>query len=169
MKALERILHIIDALSKYSGLAFGYLVLVLTAVVMVGVAGRYIFHAGVDYCFELAIVVFMPLFIMGGAYTLLYSGHVRMDLIYSHLSKRKRALLDVVLSTAFFFFVGLLTYKSGDHAVTSTLRLETTKDYMIPLWPSIWALPVAGALLLLQGAAKLVRDLFYLIAGRELT
>ena len=167
MKILKRILSLIDALSKCSGFAFAFVLLPLLAVVMVGVIGRYIFHAAVDFCFELGVVVFMGYFIMGGAYTLLYNAHVRMDFLYSRLSKKKQAILDLVLSTVFFFFLGLLTYKATAYAWTGTMRLETSKDFGIPMWPVMWALPVAGGLLILQGIAQFVRNLHFVITGKE--
>lgn len=166
MRVLRDVLSVIDSLSRFSGIIFGFVVWVLTGIVIYEVVGRFVFHVATGYCFELAQVAFMGYFIMGGAYTLLYNGHVRMDLVFSRLSEKNQAILDLITAGAFFLFVGLLAWKGAQYAWVSTMRLETTgMTYEVPMWEVMWALPVASGLLILQGAAKFIRDLHFVMTG----
>jgi len=147
---------------------FAFLVYLLTGVVVYQVIGRFVFHIPTAYCFELAQIVFMGYFIMGGAYTLLYNSHVRVDLVFSRLSEKKQATLELIAACAFFFFVGILAWRGAQAAWISTMRLQTTgMTYELPIWPARWALPVASVLLILQGAAKFIRDLHFVVRGER--
>ncbi len=108
---------------------------------------------------------------MVAAYTLLYGEHVSVDLIYSHLSRRWQALIDVVSYLIFFFpFVFILVIAGSQYAAASWATGERTLTARLPLvMPAMKTLiPIASFLLLLQGLSHFVRSLLLIIRGREL-
>jgi len=107
---------------------------------------------------------------MGGAYTLMNNGHVRMDLIYNRLpSDRARAILDTITSSLFFLFCGVLLYKAVPYCWQATLSNRHVEGmvWRVVIWPTYWTLPLATSLLLLEGIIRFARDLRSAIRGDQ--
>jgi len=78
--------------------------------------------------------------------------------------------LDLITAGLFFLFLGILLREGSLGALDSWQLKETTiSAARAILWPVKTVVPIAAALLLLQGLAKLGRDLFYAVTGRELS
>jgi TRAP-type mannitol/chloroaromatic compound transport system permease small subunit len=93
---------------------------------------------------------------------------VRVDLIFHLLSDRKKALMDIISSLIFFFpLMIVLTWVSTKWAV----RAWRINEIMIstywypPAAPFRTIFAVGALLLLLQGIAKFIRDLYFVIRG----
>lgn len=105
------------------------------------------------------------------AYTLLHRGHVSIDLFYRRLSLRKQAIVTVVTYLVFFFpFVLILTKVGIELATASWVTKEVTTTARLPIvMPAMKTIiPIAAMLLLLQGMSEFVRNLFFLVKGRDL-
>jgi TRAP-type mannitol/chloroaromatic compound transport system permease small subunit len=164
-----RVLHAIDRISYWSGKAFAWLIVGLTVVVSVEVFKRYILNAPTAWIFDFNNMLYGTLFMMCGAYTLAQGGHVRADFVYGRLSPRTQAALDLALY--FLFFVpGILaliyagygyaldSWKIGEH---STVTAEGP-----PVYHFKTVIPVAGALVMLQGVAEIARCIICLRTGQ---
>jgi len=157
---IRRLLHFVDSVSEVTGKAFGYLILVLVVVVLYEVLMRYVFNISQMWSFETAQYLFGAFFVMGGAYLLFHEGHVKIDVLYSKLSPRGRAITDLVTSVFFFIFIGLLIWKGWELAWRAFLLGERTDSAWHPLvWPVRMLMPVGAFLVLLQGLAKFIRDI----------
>ena len=66
------------------------------------VAARYFFNRPTIWVWELNGLLQCVFVALAGGYTLLVRGHVRVDVVYGHLSMRKKAILDLI--TSFFMF-----------------------------------------------------------------
>ena len=85
---------------------------------------------------------------------------MRIDLIYDRLAKGARARLDLFTFLFFFIYVGALMWVGTTLAWGSFLEGEGTGTPWNPrIWPVKFAIPIAALLLLLQGAANLLRDM----------
>jgi TRAP-type mannitol/chloroaromatic compound transport system permease small subunit len=103
---------------------------------------------------------------LGGAYTLLHGSHVKMDVVYTRLSTRGRAILDIVTFAVFLFFMVIVIWKSGHVAWKAIEIMEKTESAWGPIiWPARAAITVGTFMLLLQGLAKFIRDILT-VAGR---
>jgi TRAP-type mannitol/chloroaromatic compound transport system permease small subunit len=104
---------------------------------------------------------------MGGAYTLSQAGHVRGDFLYGSMKPRTQAALDLVLFILFFLpGVVALTWSGWTYFGESlAMREQTFNAVPIPLYPFKFVIPVAGAVLLLQGIAEMVRCALCLKTG----
>jgi TRAP-type mannitol/chloroaromatic compound transport system permease small subunit len=141
----------------------------LTAVVCYDVAARYIFNAPTQWGFDVSYMLYGTLFMMAGAYTLSRNGHVRGDVLYRFLSPRTQAGLDLALYLLFFVpGVLALAWFGIGFAQESWILAERsqTSASQIPLYPLKTVIPIAGALLLLQGFAEIARCVVCLRRGQ---
>jgi TRAP-type mannitol/chloroaromatic compound transport system permease small subunit len=158
----------IDALSERSGRLICYLVPILAAIEGYEVVVRYGLHSPTIWAHELSAMIFGAFTLLGGAYTLRTGGHVNMDVLYNLLPTRLRALMDILTFFLFLAFVGVLMVKGWEMAWRSITLLEhDSTQWAPPLFPFKLTLPIGAALLLLQGLAKLVRDVRTLIRGKD--
>jgi TRAP-type mannitol/chloroaromatic compound transport system permease small subunit len=155
-------------MSIWSGKAFSMLILVMVATLTYEVIMRYAFNAPTIWAHELNTMLFGGYYVMGGAFALYYGSHVNMDLLHRRLSVRTRAIVDVCTSVLFFIFAIVLLWKSFVLAVESVEYLEFSQSmWRPPIYPVKVTVPVATALLLLQGLAKFIRDFNTAVTGKE--
>ncbi|MGH7824274.1 MAG: TRAP transporter small permease subunit [Candidatus Binatia bacterium] len=164
----QRFLRAIDQFSYWSGKTFAWLIVGLTLVVSVEVFKRYILNAPTAWIFDFNNMLYGTLFMMCGAYTLAQSGHVRADFVYTYLRPRTQAALDLTLYLL-FFIPGILaliyagygyaaeSWQIGEH---STVTAEGP-----PVYHFKTVIPVAGALVMIQGLAEIMRCIECLRTG----
>jgi len=158
----------IDRVSYWSGKAFAWLILALTFVVSIEVFKRYILNAPTAWIFDFNNMLYGTLFMMCGAYTLALAGHVRADFVYLYLRPRAQATLDLALYFLFFIpgILGLI-YAGWDYAALSWRIGEhsTVTAEGPPVYHFKTVIPVAGALVMLQGLAEILRCIVCLRTG----
>jgi TRAP-type mannitol/chloroaromatic compound transport system permease small subunit len=161
-------IRVTDRVSYWSGKLFAWFIVALTFVVSIEVFKRYILNRPTAWIFDFNNMLYGVLFMMCGAYTLAAGGHVRADFIYSYLTPRKQAALDLILYLLFFIpgILGLiyagtdfatLSWKIGEH---STVTAEGP-----PVYHFKTVIPVAGALVMLQGVGEIFRCIVCLRTG----
>jgi TRAP-type mannitol/chloroaromatic compound transport system permease small subunit len=165
---LERILHGVDAVSAFAGKAFAWLIVVLTAIICYDVGARYIFRAPTAWAFDGAYILYGSLFMMAGAYTLSRNGHVRGDVLYGFFPPRVQAGVDLVLYFLFFIpGIAALAYSGIEYAQFSWQLREHSSTIAggPPLYHFKTLIPIAGALVLIQGFAEIIRCIQCLKTG----
>jgi TRAP-type mannitol/chloroaromatic compound transport system permease small subunit len=103
------------------------------------------------------------------AYALRKHSHIRIDVIYSHLSPRVRAGIDVFGSLLLFFPLIFLFAVSSimwakDSWATGEVSIQTY--WYPPLAPFRTVVAVGFLLLALQGTAQFIRDLYLLVRNK---
>jgi len=170
MKKLEGVLQVIDAISEWSGKIVGMMIFPIIGLMVFDVAMRYFFNAPVKYAHESSLFMFAALSLLAGGYCLRHRAHVRIDIVYRRFSRRTQATLDVITAGLFFLFLIILLRESFFGALDSWQLKETTVSAARAiLWPVKTVVPIAAVLLLLQGLAKFIRDLFHAALGKELS
>jgi TRAP-type mannitol/chloroaromatic compound transport system permease small subunit len=165
---VERFLHTIDGISTWIGKAAAWLIVALMAVVCIEVVKRYLLNAPTAWIFDLDNMLYGSLFMLAGAYTLSQNAHVRGDFLYSSMRPRTQAALDLVLYFVFFFpGIGALVYAGYDYAAYSWHIAEHSNVTAEgpPVYHFKTVIPIAGALVLLQGIAEVVRCVVCLRTG----
>jgi len=164
----SRLLRTVDQISYWSGKTFAWLILALTFVVSIEVFKRYILNAPTAWIFDLNNMLYGTLFMMCGAYTLAQAGHVRADFVYIYMKPRGQASLDLILYFLFFIpcMLGLI-YAGGGYAADSWRIHEhsTVTAEGPPVYHFKTVIPIAGALVMLQGIAEIVRCVVCLKTG----
>src|SRR2546429_3040438 len=165
---VQTLLHTIDGISTWVGKAAAWLIIALMSVVCIEVFKRYILNAPTAWIFDLDNMLYGTLFMLCGAYTLAQNAHVRGDFLYSSMRPRTQAGLDLVLYIVFFLpGIAALAYAGWDYASLSWRINEhsnVTADGP-PVYHFKFMIPLAGALLLLQGAAEIARCVVCLKTG----
>jgi TRAP-type mannitol/chloroaromatic compound transport system permease small subunit len=167
MKA-ERILHGIDAISTWVGKAAAWLIIGLMLLVCAEVFKRYLLNAPTAWIFDASNMFYGTLFMLAGAYTLAQNGHVRGDFLYSSMKPRTQAGFDLVLYIVFFLpGIAALIYAGWDYAAISWRIGEhsTTTADGPPVYHFKTVIPIAGALVMLQGLAEIARAVICLKTG----
>lgn len=161
---LKSILRFIDAINDGIGQILSYFLFLFFLLLLMEVFLRYFFNSPTVWANELSQMLFGAYAVLGGGYILLTGGHVNVDIIYSRLGKKKRAALDIVSSVLFFLFCGMLLIYGGSLAWDSLSRFEHSQSaWNPPLYPVKLSIPLAATLLILQGFAKLIRDILILM------
>jgi len=165
---VDRFLHACDEISTFFGKMSAWLIIGLMLLVCAEVFKRYILNAPTAWIFDASNMLYGSLFMLGGAYTLAQNGHVRGDFLYSSMKPRLQASLDLALYFLFFLpGIGALLYAGYDYAGDSWRINEhsnVTADGP-PVYHFKTVIPVAGALILFQGMAEIVRCVVCLKTG----
>jgi TRAP-type mannitol/chloroaromatic compound transport system permease small subunit len=167
MRALARR---IDAVQDRFGRGVSWMMLAMVVVVFADVLSRYLFRTTYVWVQELEWYLFGASYLLAAGYTLLYDEHVRVDIVHSKLSPRKKAWFDLVLFLLFFFPSCLLViYTAWPFVRNSWAVWEGSPD---PGGiPGRWALKsmiiVGFAFLLLQGISETIKRYYRATGGEE--
>lgn len=166
MRILHAVLGFIDAFNDRLGRILSYAVLLMFLLVLKEVIRRYIFNDPTVWGQELTQLTFGVYVILSGGHIMRWGGHVNVDILYTKFSLRTKALVDICTSVLFFLFCGMLLIYGGSMALDAMSYWEhSISAWGPPLWPFKLMIPVAAVLILLQGTAKLIRDILTLATG----
>jgi len=164
----QRFLYLIDGISTWTGKAAAWLIIGLMSLVCVEVFKRHIMNMPTAWIFDASNMLYGTLFMICGAYTLAQNGHVRGDFLYSSMRPRTQASLDLVLYVMFFIpGIAALIYAGYDYAADSWHIREHSNVTAEgpPVYQFKAMIPLAGALVMLQGAAEIARCIVCLKTG----
>jgi len=168
MEGLRKSLRAIDAINEWIAKIVSWVVLIIIAVTAYEVVMRYAFNAPTQWVFEFDYLVHGAYFMLLGSYTLAVKGHVNVDIIYQRFKPRTRALLDLLTAPMFYFFMTMMFWMGGKFALNAVAMKETLSSaWAPPIYPFKLVIPFAAAMVILQGTAKLIRDLHLVLTGRE--
>jgi TRAP-type mannitol/chloroaromatic compound transport system permease small subunit len=165
---MQKTLLAVDRLSTFIGKAFAWLAVGLTLMVTWEVFSRYVLNRPHGWVLDAQIMMYGTMFMTAGAYTLSKNGHVRGDVLYGFFRPRTQATIDLVLYLLFFLpGVVALTWAGWTYANESLAIRETTFNAdPLPVYPFKFVIPLAGAILLLQGVVEIVRCVLCLQRGQ---
>ena len=157
----------VDRLSGFSGEFVCYWSVLAVFAYYYEVIARYVFNSPTNWVHESMFLMFGMQYLISGALALREDSHVRVDVIYLMFSDRTKAIMNVVTSVFFFIFNGALLWSGIVFAMDSVNVWEVSfTEWAIQYWPVKLTIALGALLILLQGAATLVRDVLYL-QGRE--
>ena len=171
MEAIKKVVIFCDKINEWIGsfivtsAVFLFILVIFSNVIM-----RYVFNTSFVFMAELEWHVFAFIFLMGAGYTLLHEGHVRVDIFYSIMDRKKQALINlfgvlfllipscyVVLTTTIPWVI--VAYQIGEVSINpggipARFLLKAT-------------LPIGYFLMLIQGLLLGARS-FFIILGKPL-
>ena len=157
----------IDFISLKTGRATMYLVFVMMFILILSFVTRNIINIPLIWIIEMAQFVMTGYYLLGGGYSMLTDDHVRMDLIYSKLKDKTKAILDSLTSVFLVFYLVVLLIGSIS---SLTYTIETNQRLFTAWAPYVWpikSIMTFGILLmLLQSIAIFFKDLAKVL-GRE--
>ena len=160
VRKLITVLDFIDEMNDWVGRVLWFGIIIITLLVLSEVARRYLFNAPTVWGNELTQLVFAVYVVLSGGHVLRWGGHVNVDILYSRLSVRRKAILDICTFAIFLLFCGMMLIYGGSLAWESLSMWERSNSaWRPPLYPVKMMVPLGALLLLLQGTAKLIRDI----------
>ncbi len=164
-----RIVKLIDKISEWTGALSAWIVIPLMLVVIYEVFQRHIFNAPTRWGYDILWMLYSAQFLLGGAFTLLRKGHIRIDIVYGVLSEKAKLIYDIVNTLVIILPPAVLLTWAGivfaGDAWSSGENLSTT-NWFFPSGPSKSLIPIGFFLLALQCVAELIRDINELRKGK---
>jgi TRAP-type mannitol/chloroaromatic compound transport system permease small subunit len=161
---VTRALFLIDRFSALVGKTFAWLIVVLTLFISYDIiTRRFIPPLSLPAwvcAFDWEYMLYGTLFMMSGAYALSRGAMVRADMWYRTWPVRQQATIDLALFFL-FFLPGIIALigPGWDFAVQALRVLERSPNCPNGpfVWPFKFVIPIAGAFVLLQGVAEIIR------------
>jgi TRAP-type mannitol/chloroaromatic compound transport system permease small subunit len=164
---IDKICKGIDGVQDWFGYLTSMLIFPMTAIVIYEVFMRYAFNMPTSWGFELTTYIYGIHFMLGLGYTLLYNGHVRVEVVVSLLSKRKQIVISALCHLILLLPVfGMLCYASFNYAWTSVVRDEHSwTSWAPPLYPFKLLLALGFLMFFIQGISSFLKDVQALRRG----
>lgn len=171
MSILIKLLKFIDWLSEKSGAIGKWFALLLVFIGSYEAIARHFFNAPTIWAYDSMCMAGGVIYMLGASYNYLHNSHTRVDLFYMNASPRKQALIDVIGSIFLFFPLMIIMFKVS---VTWAVKAWKINEVM---FNSFWYPPAAPyrtifaiglLLLILQGLARFIRDLHFVIRGEKI-
>jgi TRAP-type mannitol/chloroaromatic compound transport system permease small subunit len=171
MLILKKILIAIDSISKLAASGAKWFAWLLVLVGAYDTISRHFFNAPTIWAYDTLCISGGILYVLGWAYDYLCDSHTRVDLFYRKLSPKKQALMNVISSLFLFFpiVIALLTV-----SINWAIRAWRINEKMIstfwypPAAPYRTVFTLGILILLLQGVANFIRDIYFIIRGEPL-
>ncbi len=168
VKLLEKIAGLIDRINEWVGTGVSWLTTAMVVVVCYDVFTRYVLRKSSVAVQELEWHLFAVIFLLAAGYTLRHDKHVRVDVFYAKLSRKKKALIDLAGTVIFLIpFTVLVIWSSLGFVENSFRIMESSPDpgglpfrYLLKA-----CIPVGFVLLLLQALSLLIKSLMTIFEG----
>ncbi len=166
--SLLRTAHALDHVARTSGRVVAWLIVPMVLSLCWEVVARYVFNAPTQWAYDMTFMLYGSFFMLGAAFTLQRKGHVRTDSLYAGWSPRRQALVDLAGHLLMLLpFAGVFVFVGWGYFVKAYTTNETfvSSAWQPITWPFKLAMPVAGVLLLLQGASECLKCIDTLRSG----
>ena len=135
---------------------------------MIDVFLRHVLNKPTNWGYDVLWMLFSAQFLLGGAFTLLRKGHIRIDIVYGVLSEKAKQIYDIFNTVLVILLPAVLLTWAGilfaAEAWTTGEKLSTT-NWFFPSGPSKTLIPIGFFLLSLQCVAEFIKDIHALMKG----
>jgi len=159
-RVIKAFVRYTDAVNTKVGRASMYMIFAMMGILLFESISRTIFNWPHIWVVEIAQFIMAAYYLLGGGYSMILEGHVRMDLLYGPLSAKRQALADVITAPVLIFYLVFLLYgaiSSIEYAVTYGQVNYT--PWGPPLAPIKIIMGIGILLMLLQAVAIFFKDL----------
>jgi TRAP-type mannitol/chloroaromatic compound transport system permease small subunit len=159
-KAIKLYIRYVEAANKAVGKFAQYLVFAMMGVLLFESLSRTLFDTPHIWVVEIAQFTMAAYYLLGGGYSMILRGHVRMDLLYGRWSAKRQALADVLTGPILIFYLVVLligAYSSIEYAVAYGQKNYT--PWAPPLAPIKIIMAIGMVLMLLQAIAVFFKDI----------
>ncbi|MCH6591380.1 MAG: TRAP transporter small permease subunit [Proteobacteria bacterium] len=156
------VVDFIDWINGWVGEFIAYWSVMAVFVYFYEVLARYVFNSPTNWAHEGMFLMFGMQYLLAGGYAAREDAHVRVDIIYERLSERAKAMTDIVTSIFFFIFTVTLLVTGTIFVLDAISVWEVSfTEWSIQYWPVKCSITIGALLIILQGVAKLIRDVIY--------
>lgn len=169
MRFLLKVSSGIDWVTTWIGKVAWWMTLLMVLIGLVNVVTRYVGRSlgvslgGTQYT-VLQTYAYDFVFLMGAAYVLRSDAHVRVDIIYTNLSGRARAIIDIVGTLLFLlpFSVMGIWFAQRYVAISWQQREINLNAGGLPVYPVKTLIIIAFGLLIVQAVSELIKNVAFL-------
>ena len=167
-KVLKLFVRSIDATNTVVGKFSQYLVFAMMGVLLYESISRTLFNQPHIWVVEVAQFTMAAYYLLGGGYSMILEGHVRMDLLYGRWTGRTRAVMDAITAIVLLFYLVILLY-GAISSVEYALKYGQVNytSWAPPLAPIKIIMTIGIFLMLLQTIAIFLKDLATAIGGEK--
>ena len=117
---------------------------------------------------ELQTYSFNLVFLLGAAYVLRTDGHVRVDVVFTNLSARVKAWIDIFATVLFLVPFSVMGIYFSHHYVSASWRVHEMSPNPggLARYPIKTVIVIAFALLIAQGVSEVIKNIAFL-SGRK--
>ncbi len=164
MSVIKRIDHYLGEINGWVGKILSFFFIPLTLIVMFEVLMRYIFKRPQIWTWDISVMLYGTIILLGGSNVLLQEKHIKVDILLTRLSPKARRIIDLITSPFFFLGCLVLLWEGGKFAWRSLVIGEGMGSiWNPPLYPLKMTIPFGAILLMFQGIVKFIRDLKFVI------
>ncbi len=159
-KAIRLYVRYVDAFNRAVGRLAMYLIFVMGGILLYSVFSRSMLNMPLIWVVEMAQFTLAAYYILGGSYSMQMGTHVRMDLLYSRWTPKRKASVDALTVLCLIFYLVMLLL--GGISSTSYALEYGQKNYSSwapPLAPIKIIMVVGIIMMLLQAIAMFFKDL----------
>ncbi|MCP8885326.1 TRAP transporter small permease subunit [Devosia sp. XJ19-1] len=157
---IKLFVRVVDRINRAVGRVAMLLLFAMAGVQLASTFSRLFFGVPINWALEMTQFMLATYFLLGAAYSLQENAHVRMDLLYSRLDPKRRAVTDAItIGFVIFYLVVLLR---GGWSSTEYAVVYGQKNYSAwgPLmWPVKSLMTLGIFLMLLQAISNLFKDI----------
>ena len=168
--AFYALIRWIDRFSDVTGKAISLSMLFLVFGISYECFSRYLFDAPTIWVFDMSFMVNGSAFMLGCGYALLKGAHVRTDMLWEKFSQRRRGTIDLVSYLLLFFpvMITLFLISVDDAWYSFVIHEESEQTAWRPImWPFRASVPLAAALMMVQGVSETLKCCFQIRFQRE--
>ena len=159
-KAVKKFVHAVDAVNRVVGTLAMYLVFMMIAILLYEPLARNLFGKSSIWAVEMAQFTMAAYYLLGGGFSMMLKGHVRMDLLYGRWSEKKKATYDVFTGLFLIFYLVFLLYGAYSSIEYAVMYGQKNRSAWAPYMAPIKIIMGTGVLLmLLQAIAQFFKDL----------
>lgn len=150
----------VDAVNKVVGKFSMYLVFLMMGILLFESVSRTLFDKPHIWVVEMAQFTMAAYYLLGGGYSMILRGHVRMDLLYGRWSPRRKGIMDAI-TTPFMIFYLIFLLIGGLSSIEYALTYGQTNytPWAPPLAPIKIIMTLGIFLMLLQAIATFFKDI----------
>ena len=168
MTKIESTLSLLDDIGLYVGKLFSFLLYFVMVIIVYELISRWLFNAPTEWVHEASTMLYGVFFILGGGFTFIKGEHVRMDVFYSRLSPKGKAVADIATFIFFVIYLVVLIWFGGKSAWHSfEIREHSQTVWGPPVYPSKIVMVVGAALVFIAGCTKFARDILIIFTKKE--
>jgi len=165
---MQKIINILDSIGEKIGNLVSWVTILLAVLIGLDVIIRYAFQFTFIWMIETEIYLFGILFLLGAGYTFKNEKHVRVDVFYVKLSKKRKALIDVLGGICLLIpwcYVVIVT--SWYYGLSSFMMNESSPQPggLPALYVLKFCITLGFTFLVLQGVSQLLKSIQIIVSS----
>ena len=159
-RAVKVFVRAVDKINTVVGIFSMYMVFMMIAILLYEPIARNLFDKSSIWAVEMAQFTMAAYYLLGGGFSMILRGHVRMDLLYGRWSEKKKAKVDAWTSLFLIFYLVFLLYGAYSSIEYAVMYGQKNRSAWAPYMAPIKIIMGTGILLmLLQSIATFFKDI----------